>query len=57
MCAACVTQGIAYVGAAVGGLQVMAARARASRGGAAGRADDGGLGDDRLPVAQELRAN
>jgi hypothetical protein len=31
MCAACVAQGIAYVGGAVGGLQVMAARAKARR--------------------------
>lgn len=31
MCAACVAQGIAYVGGALGGLQVMAARAKARR--------------------------
>ena len=31
MCAACVAQGIAYVGGALGGLQVMAAHARRSR--------------------------
>jgi hypothetical protein len=29
MCAACVAQGITYVGGAVGGLQVLRARARA----------------------------
>lgn len=33
MCAACVAQGIVYVGGALGGLQVMAARAKARRGG------------------------
>ena len=31
MCAACVAQGITYVGGALGGLQVMAARAKAKR--------------------------
>lgn len=36
MCAACVAQGVAYVGGAVAGLQVMAARARQrGRGGPA----------------------
>jgi hypothetical protein len=33
MCAACVAQGIAYVGGALGSLQVMAARAKARRTG------------------------
>jgi hypothetical protein len=31
MCATCVAQGVAYVGGALGGLQVMAARARSRR--------------------------
>lgn len=31
MCAACVAQGVAYVGGALAGLQVMAARASARR--------------------------
>jgi hypothetical protein len=31
MCAACVAQGIGYVGASLGGIQVMAARAKAKR--------------------------
>lgn len=31
MCAACVAQGITYVGGALGSLQVMAARAKAKR--------------------------
>lgn len=31
MCAVCVAQGITYVGGALGGLQVMAARAKARR--------------------------
>jgi hypothetical protein len=31
MCAACVAQGVAYVGGAVAGLQVLAARARGRR--------------------------
>jgi hypothetical protein len=31
MCAACVAQGVAYVGGAVAGLQVMTARAKAKR--------------------------
>jgi len=35
MCAACVAQGVTYVGGALAGLQVMAGRARAKRSGAA----------------------
>jgi len=35
MCAACVAQGITYVGGALGSLQVMAARAKARRRGGA----------------------
>jgi hypothetical protein len=31
MCAACVAQGVVYVGGAVAGLQVMRARAKATR--------------------------
>jgi hypothetical protein len=45
MCAACVAQGVAYVGGAVAGLQVMAARARQRRA-----RPDGGAPDER-PVA------
>lgn len=37
MCATCVAQGVAYVGGALAGLQVMAARAAAKRR----RADEG----------------
>lgn len=33
MCAACVAQGVTYVGGALAGLQVMATRARAKRSG------------------------
>ena len=33
MCAACVAQGVTYVGGALAGLQVMASRARAKRSG------------------------
>jgi hypothetical protein len=43
MCAACVAQGVTYVGGAVGALQVMRARARhrlAQRGSSAESADD-----------------
>ncbi|MGH9210750.1 MAG: hypothetical protein ACRD2C_08710 [Acidimicrobiales bacterium] len=41
MCAACVAQGVTYVGGALAGLQVMAVRARAKRGRAA---------DDAVPA-------
>ena len=46
MCAACVAQGITYVGGAVAGLQVMAHRARSRRLGSASGEDFGDDGGD-----------
>jgi hypothetical protein len=48
MCAACVAQGVAYVGGALAGLQVMAARASAKRR----RSDDPAAPDSTTEVEQ-----
>jgi hypothetical protein len=58
MCAACVAQGVTYVGGAIGALQVMRVRARVRRTGRDGEpqaapapSDDGPAGEsDRLKV-------
>jgi hypothetical protein len=55
MCAACVAQGAVYVGGALTGLQVMAARARHRRGGATPvdepAGDAGAAVDEPAPAA------
>jgi hypothetical protein len=54
MCAACVAQGVAYVGGALAGLQVMAARASAKR-----RRNEAGepASDAGSPIDQPERAD
>jgi hypothetical protein len=47
MCAACVAQGAAYVGASLAGLRVMAARSKVTR--AARKHEAGPADDERTP--------
>lgn len=50
MCATCVAQGVVYVGGAVAGLQVMAARAR-RRGASGSTREDAHVVDDADPLS------
>ena len=56
MCAACVAQGIGYVGTALVGLQVMGARAKAKRRSGDADADEASVGAVPVPVEQPVDA-